>query len=154
MNIELKDFNIQKTTKLLIDLIQKHNIKNQLIVSSFKHEYYQELKAYNLDIHFQFLFNSEFKREFPFQSVYDICNRGTMNIFYGYITEEMVKEIHSKNFGVLAWCNKTKTDKVNVEEDEETFYNLIKMGVDIICTNKPDIVLQARNRFINNHQKI
>ena len=148
MNVEIKDKNFKETTDLVVDLIKKHKNENQLCISSFHHEYNKELLQFPLNIQFQFLYNSELKLEYPSEETYKNNKRGTVNMFYGCITEDIVKEAHSKNFGVMAWCNKKKNDKVKVEEDEETFLNLMKMGVDIICSNKPEVAINARKKFI------
>ena len=148
LKTSISDKNFKETTDLVVDLIKKHKNENQLCISSFHHEYNKELLQFPLNIQFQFLYNSELKLEYPSEETYKNNKRGTVNMFYGCITEDIVKEAHSKNFGVMAWCNKKKNDKVKVEEDEETFLNLMKMGVDIICSNKPEVAINARKKFI------
>jgi len=150
MNIELKDKDIKTTTKLVLELIKEYNNHNQLCISSFNHEYSKELNTYQSEIQFQFLYNDDLVFENPKNEIYD-NKQGTVNLFYGCVTQELVNEIHSRNFGVMVWCNKRKAENITVEETEETFLKLINMGVDIICANKPELVLSARKRYIKNY---
>jgi glycerophosphoryl diester phosphodiesterase len=148
MNIEIKDDDIKKTVDLVVELINKFGNHNQLCISSFDHECFKHLSVHNTNIQFQFLFNKEYTWEQPNDDIFKVCRNGTVNIFYGFITAELVKLAHDNNFGIMAWCNKKINNKVIVEEDEETLFNLMKMGVDVICTNKPDIAISARQRFL------
>ena len=156
MNIELKDKNVQKTTELVINLIKKYNNHCDLSISSFNHEYYNELSKYDIDIQFQFLLDYQLPdNETKDKSHKDIIpiykngnKKGTINMFFGEITEEIVKEVHDSGLGIMAWCNKVKNEKLNDAENEEIFFKLISIGVDIICSNYPDKVFNARQKYI------
>lgn len=153
MNIEIKDDCITKTTDILLPLIEKHQNQGQLSISGFNHKYFNEINRKNPDIQFQFTFGCDYNNDDFNPEVFKMAKRGTINMYYATLTEEIVKLAHENGFGVLAWCDKYGSPKTPIAENEETFYNLMKMGVDVVCANKVDLALKARKKFIEDQKK-
>lgn len=134
LNIEIKDPNFNETFNEVYKLIVDYHMQNQIAISSFHHDYYEQLKIKNLDslIEFGFLYDIAANRsnEIHFNSM-----NSTINLYYKEINEEIVSKAHENNIGVLAWFYMTD------DETEDVILNLIKCKVDIICTNDPRKIL-------------
>lgn len=135
INIEIKDRQVALMIDLLIPMIDFFDIKNQIAISSFNHEYYNELVRRGLDKDYEFGFLHNYDGE---EEYYDWTKPGTINLYANCVSEEKVKLAHEKGRGVVVWFMKEG------EETEQNFQILINHGVDVICTNFPDIAINAR----------
>jgi len=135
LNLEIKDINFKLSFQKVYKLILDFNMQNQVAISSFHHDYYQEIKVNNLDskIEFGFLYdNAEYrKKEIELSS-----KNSTINLYFKDINEEIFRKAHDSNIGVLAWF------KMTDDETEEIIRNLIKCEIDVICTNDPRNLLR------------
>jgi glycerophosphoryl diester phosphodiesterase len=115
---------------------------SQIAFSSFHHSYYHEVKKYNhMKIEFGFIWDDGCKLS-------DVIIENvecTVNIWQGHATHEFVRYAHEKGVGVLVWF------KMCDAESDEIYDNLFTFGVDVICSNYPDKVLSARDRYFNNN---
>ena len=145
INIEIKDKRCEKVYPILIKLIEKYNIKNQIQISSFYHDYYYKyIKQYNEEndekIEFGFLYPPGFYFWFyGFKYKFDAQNC-TLNIFHKDITEEICNKAHESNMGIMAWF------KMEEEENFDIYSNLFALGVDVICCNCPKLLLEFRDK--------
>ena len=145
INIEIKDNRNDKVFPVLINLIEKYDIQNQIQISSFFHIYYfDNIKKYNEEhekkIEFGFLYPPGILKYFyGFKYIFNIQNC-TLNIFNQDITKEMCEKAHKNNMGIMAWF------KMNDIENFEIYSNLYVIGVDVICSNYPKLLLEFRNK--------
>ena len=125
----------------LIALIESFDIHHQIALSSFNHDYHLELTNRGLEIEYEFgfLYNNDGEEE----KFYDWSKSGTVNLYAKHADEEKVRIAHQNGRAVQVWFWRDPL------ESEETFINLIRMGVDIICTNYPDIALKVRNEYFS-----
>lgn len=134
INIELKDHDIQKTFEAVISLLENKDMIGQVSLSSFKHDYYNFVKAYNdsheKKIEFGFLYDDEDDKNFiPYKFGYEKCS---MNVYHKNLTEELAKKAHESGMAIFVWYG------MKDEESEEEYARLIKCGVDVICCNLPN----------------
>ena len=145
INIEIKDNRNDKVFPVLINLIEKYDIQNQIQISSFFHIYYfDNIKKYNEEhekkIEFGFLYPPGILKYFyGFKYIFNIQNC-TLNIFNQDITKEMCEKAHKNNMGIMAWF------KMNDIENFDIYSNLYAIGVDVICSNYPKLLLEFRNK--------
>lgn len=141
LNIEIKDPNYSLALEKILELIVKYEMKEQIAISSFKHQYWQEIKKFEhvSDIEFGFLYdttegkNEEIKFE---------CPNSTMNLWYKEIRPELVKKAHEMGIGVHVWfC-------MDDEETDELINYLIECEVDVICSNAPKKVINVRESLM------
>ena len=142
LNIELKDNQIEKTLSLVIALIDLHQMRHQVAISSFKHQYYYELVKLNInDLEFGFLYNDANK---PDDFNYDLTRPNTTcNFNSKYINKDLVETAHKNNVAVQVWFSSERD-----LENEEEYLKIINLGVDILCVNKIDIAIKSREKFL------
>jgi glycerophosphoryl diester phosphodiesterase len=139
INIEIKDKNIIDTFKKIIELINNLDMYSQIAISSFNHLYYNEIRKYNDNkIEFGFLWEEECN----INEIMEETNC-TINIWHKHATFDFVKSAHEKGYGVLVWF------KMCDIETDEIYNNLFTVGVDVICSNYPNHVLSAREKYFN-----
>ncbi len=137
INIEIKDKQVSNMIDVLIPMIEYFNINNQIAISSFNHEYHNELLRRGIDQEYEFGFLYNYDGE---DENYDWTKPGTINIYSNCVNEEKVKLAHEHGKAVVVWFWKEG------EETEEKFEKLINYGVDVICTNFPDIAINTRKK--------
>jgi glycerophosphoryl diester phosphodiesterase len=141
INVEIKDTNYSECFEKILEIINEQEMKNQLAISSFKHQYWEEIKKCNENIEFGFLYEPEDQEDLN-SLIFDSEKRNsTINIYYKEVSQELVKKAHDSNIAVHCWF------KMNDEETEEIFRNLFSCGVDVVCTNSPDIALKIREEI-------
>ena len=132
---------------ILLNLIEKYDMYQQIQISSFIHDYYYKIKDFNeknqnKKIEFGFLYhpiiernvykNEEFNFNFPgFQ----------INIYAFDINEELVKKAKENNMSVMAWF------KMMDEENDEIYKKLFDLNVDVICSNEPKKLMIFRENY-------
>jgi glycerophosphoryl diester phosphodiesterase len=143
INIEIKDDRIETAFNKVIEVVEKHEMLNQIAISSFKHEYYDHIQRYNkskgVQIEFGFLYERVGQPKFR-EYNYDVQD-ATLNIPQIDINADIVKKIREKHNGVFAWF--TMTD----EENENRYKYLLDIGVDVICCNYPDKAKVFRDKY-------
>jgi len=141
LNIELKDPQIEKTMNAVLSIIDRFRIRHQIAISSFKHEYFNELKRLNVtDIEFGFLHNSKCKEDLT----YDLTRAlTTCNFNAKFVTKEIVETAHKYNVAILVWFSTEKN-----EENEQEYSRILSYGVDIICVNYIDLAVKTRENFL------
>ena len=147
INIEIKDDRIDLLFPILLNLIEKYEMYQQIQISSFIHDYYYKIKDFNeknknKKIEFGFLYhpiiernvykNEEFNFNFPgFQ----------INIYAFDINEELVNKAKENNMSVMAWF------KMLDEENEQIYKKLFDLNVDVICSNEPKKLMIFRENY-------
>ena len=147
INIEIKDDRIDMLFPILLNLIEKYDMYQQIQISSFIHDYYYKIKDFNeknqnKKIEFGFLYhpiiernvykNEEFNFNFPgFQ----------INIYAFDINEELVKKAKENNMSVMGWF------KMLDEENDEIYKKLFDLNVDVICSNEPKKLMIFRENY-------
>jgi len=147
INIEIKDDRIDMLFPILLNLIEKYDMYQQIQISSFIHDYYYKIKDFNeknqnKKIEFGFLYhpiiernvykNEEFNFNFPgFQ----------INIYAFDINEELVNKAKENNMSVMAWF------KILDEENDEIYKKLFDLNVDVICSNEPKKLMIFRENY-------
>ncbi len=124
--ILLIDVKVPEMEKHLIDIINKNDLKDNAVLISFLHESMKKVK--NLD--------PEIKTGVTFMCAPVNVSNLALNVNaeyiipqYQYLTKEMVDNAHDNKLKVLAW----DTDDLNEMK------KLIKIGVDGIFSNRPDL---------------
>ena len=142
LNIELKDNQIEKTLSLVIALIDLHQMRHQVAMSSFKHQYYYELVNMNInDLEFGFLYNDSSD---PNSFIYDLTRPNTTcNLNSKYVEKELVETAHKNNVAIQVWFSSEEDI-----ENEEEYLKLIKLGVDILCVNNIEIAIKSREKYL------
>lgn len=145
MNLECKDKKVSRMYDHLLPLIDSYDLKNQIAISSFNHEYHDELLRRGLEheYEFGFLYNAHGQED----PQYNWERKGTMNIYADLATEEKIKLAHSNGNSVMVWFWRQP------EESEDFFLRIIQLGVDVICTNYPDVAIRARSRYAEEQKK-
>jgi len=140
INIELKDYQYEQTFNIVIDLITKKNMFDQIALSSSKNKYLQLIYQYNIKNnnkiecgHILRIF-SKTKDKF---NIYG-CS---MNIRAFEINEDIVKEAHKNGLPVMAYFLKEDN------ENDEIYKKLIDFNIDVICCNFPNKALKFRNNY-------
>jgi glycerophosphoryl diester phosphodiesterase len=146
INIEIKDKNYELCIHKVIALVNEHEMDRQIAISSFKHEYWEEInklnqvsmKMYNSPrVEFGFLYDVD-----QFDYIFDRPN-STINLWYKNVNSELVKKAHESNMGVHVWF------MMNDVETDEIYEYLFVCGVDIICSNHPNRVLEIRDKVFS-----
>lgn len=139
INIEMKDTQFSECFEKVLNLINLNFMKNQVAISSFKHQYWEEMKKTNEieNIEFGFLYDTtdDQKAEFVLNSE---RKNSTINVWYKEINPEFVEKAHSFDIAVQCWFCMD-----DIETDDIMHY-LMKCGVDVICTNYPEKAIQIR----------
>lgn len=155
----MKDHNVKESLSIVIKLIEDFKMENQICMSSFIPQYLSEIKNLKKDIEYGFLIdNKDFNQLKPLNSEHypelDFEHKGTINLHFSHCTKENIEFIRKNNLGVHAWFSKNPLhykDNI-VTEDEVAFKKLLDLGVDVICTNYPDIALKVREEFLESEQ--
>ncbi len=124
--ILLIDVKVPEMEKDLIDIINKNDLKDNAVLISFFHESMKKVK--HLD--------PEIKTGVTFMCAPANVSNLALNVNaeyiipqYEYLTKEMIDNAHENKLKVLAW----DTDDLNEMK------KLIKLGVDGIFSNRPDL---------------
>nr|MDO8134891.1 glycerophosphodiester phosphodiesterase family protein [Candidatus Njordarchaeum guaymaensis] len=122
--IEVKAPNIEK---LLVDLIRRERMSDQVIVTSFMSDVIKKVKEIESKIStgqiFAWKISNVAKKALELRV-------GMMVPAYELVTREMVNELHRSSILVYTWT----------VDDRRVAEKLIELGVDGIITNKPDLM--------------
>lgn len=157
LNLEIKDQRVNLIFPYIIKLIEENNYYNQIMISSFNHNYYEKVLQYN----------KEYRRNVPFGFLYKYGFGVSKNNESGhkivleqrFLSKQLVEQIHKKGMKVVAWffakggfCilpSLCLTDLIGEDEDyvKIKVKELIKMDVDVIITSYPKIAKDIRDNF-------
>jgi glycerophosphoryl diester phosphodiesterase len=135
VNIEIKDSNFETCLSIVLGIVTDLDMKRQIAISSFKHEYWEIINKLDNNIEFGFLYD-----DYQFDYVFD-KPFSTLNIWQGNINAEVVLKAHEANMGIQVWF------KMDDEETSEVYEHLFTCGVDVICSNFPDRAIESRDLF-------
>jgi len=122
--IEIKVLNIEDS---VVKMIEKEGIEKEVVITSFYHPILRRIKKINQIIKTGVIFKCH-----PVKPAELALNAHADSLFpeHKYISKEMVKEAHNYDLEIYPWTI----------DDLDRANKLIKMGVDGIVTNKPDIL--------------
>ena len=123
VNIELKVPDIEKK---VINLVKKHQMTNEIIVSSFLHETLRTIKDIDSEIKTFILLNQTIEN--PVEYALELKANGINPLFYT-LELSMIEIAHSEKLVIYPWT-------VNFED---SIIELIIAGVDGIITDFPDV---------------
>jgi glycerophosphoryl diester phosphodiesterase len=144
MNLEIKDPRVDLVFDQMTNLIEQYDFFDQIAISSFHHDYYNKIVEYNQgrgkelgkELIFGFLYNRNK------QSQFDYTKKGsTLNIYYTDATKEVCDKAHENGMAIQSWFG------MEDEENTAIYKQLIKNGVDIICTNVPLLAKIYRDNY-------
>ena len=144
MNLEIKDPRVDLVFDRMTNLIEQYDFFDQIAISSFHHDYYNKIVEYNQgrgkelgkELIFGFLYNRNK------QSQFDYTKKGsTLNIYYNDATKEVCDKAHENGMAIQSWFG------MEDEENTAIYKQLIKNGVDIICTNVPLLAKIYRDNY-------
>ncbi len=128
LNIELKmNGHEQQLVERVVSLVEKKNFISNCIITSFDFEAINRVKKLNPKIKAGYIFSN-----MPADVDVFTAPVNLLSVKYTLIDEEFVKKAHA---------NKKKVHVYTVNQPEE-MKRLIKLGVDSIITDRPDILLQ------------
>ena len=146
INIEIKDFQYELAFKIVIDLIKKKSMFNQISISSLRHQYSKIIEEYNK--------NNEIKIEcgyiyYPDVAPNDFTNtRGcSLNVHVGVVDDVLVKRAHKNGIPVLVYF------RMDDLENDSIYKELFDYGVDVICCNSPTKALKYRDKYYKNKNR-
>ena len=146
INIEIKDYQYKLAFNIVIDLIKKKNMLNQISISSLRYQYLKLIEKFNK--------NNKIKIEcgyiyYPNVAPNDFSNtRGcSLNVHVGVVDDILVKNAHQNGIPVQVYFKK------NDEENDSIYKELFNYGVDVICSNSPIKALKFRDKYYKEKNK-
>ena len=147
INIEIKDGRSDRLFPILIDLIKKYDMFEQISISSFHHKYAKLVQEFNQNNNKKIEFGFLYGKKLIFDHFkYDMENT-TLNIYYTDATKERCDKAHENGMAVIAWF------RMNDKENEKIYKNLLDNGVDCIISNFPKEAKKHRDFYFNNYIK-
>lgn len=131
VNIELK---VKDIEQLVVDMVTKRSMEQQILVSSFFHESLRQVKEINPAIDTGVLVN-----KIP-EDVIDYCtqlNTDALNPLFFLLTHELAEELHRFGLKIFPW---TVNDPKMVE-------TLLEMSVDGIISDFPEMVVSIMDNY-------
>jgi len=129
LQIELKESNMQRH---LLDLIQKNNLEERVMVISFLHEELRKIKELNPNIKTGILIGQ--KLIDPLERLRQV-RADAVSMRHTLVNKRLVERLHQNNIELTVWV-------VNEPRDVR---RAVELGVDIIGTDKPDLVISQLN---------
>ena len=144
MNLEIKDPRVDLVFDRMTSLIEQYDFFDQIAISSFHHDYYNKIVEYNQgrgkELGKELIFGFLYGRNQ--QSKFDYTKAGsTLNIYYTDATKEVCDKAHENGMAIQSWFG------MEDEENTAIYKQLIKNGVDIICTNVPLLAKIYRDNY-------
>ncbi|RLI03835.1 glycerophosphodiester phosphodiesterase [Candidatus Bathyarchaeota archaeon] len=125
LQIELK---AREATEPTVHLIERNNAERDVIIISFMHDLLGRVHDLNSALRTGAIF-------FDVQG--DICQRAinvhseAIHVYYRNVNSELIENAHKRGLRVSVWS----------PDEIEDMREMINLGVDEICTNRPDILL-------------
>jgi glycerophosphoryl diester phosphodiesterase len=147
INIEIKDNRYEKLFPILIDLLIKYDMFDQVSLSSFYHDYVDYVIEFNENHEKKIEFGFLYKKKIIFDHFrYDVKNT-SLNIYYTDATKEICDKAHKNGMAVIAWFG------MNDVETNDIYKSLFENGVDSIISNYPKEAKAFRDNYFNNFIK-
>jgi len=158
MNIEVKEFD-ENIISQLLDILKTKSASHLARISSFRRLVLQRIRQLDPSIPLGVLYNDTLhieestghpvrqitpkdSIEFHVTHLNPIHALDSINLCAETITPEEVREFKSAGLKVLAWF--PSHGKPHLSDDHtENIQKLAALGVDVICTNRPDIAAAA-----------
>jgi len=131
LQIELK---VPEATGSTLRLIERENAEGEVIITSFIHDLLRRVHDFNPELRTGALF---------FNVEGDICKKAlnvyskAIHVYYRNVDAELVRHAHEMGLEIEVW---------NPDEPKEMM-RMIKLGVDSIGTNRPDILLNLLRKM-------
>lgn len=125
LQIELK---VAEATEPTIELIEENGAEREVVITSFIHSLLKKVRYLNPAIRTGALFFDV--QEDIFERTISACAEA-IHIYYRNITPKLVENAHKRGLKVVAW----NPDEVG------DMKRIISLGVDAICSNRPDILI-------------
>jgi len=122
--IEIK---VPRTEEKVLRIIKEGSLRNNVLISSFYHTAVKHVRELDPKIKTGIIISSRPVK--PAQLSID-ANADVLFPRYVYVDQEMVREVHKQNLTIYPWTI----------DDLNEIRPFIKMGVDGIVTNKPDVL--------------
>jgi len=125
LQVELK---AAEATEPTVHLIERNRAEREVVITSFMHELLRKVHDLNSTLRTGALF---------FDVPSDACQRAvdanseSIHVYYRNVNPKLVEEAHARGLKISVW---------NPDEMEE-MKRMINLNVDIIGTNRPDILL-------------
>jgi len=125
LQVELK---AREATEPTVRLIERNDAEREVIITSFMHELLRRVHDLNPTLRTGALF---------FDAQGDICQRAldvhseAIHVYYRNVDSKLIEDAHREGLKVAVW---------NPDELED-MKKMISLGVDVIGTNRPDILL-------------
>ena len=148
VKIELKG---PGTVGPVLEVVEKLHMTSQCSYSSFDHARLKELRHLRPDLQSYptaALFGATVPDNFVSRAV--LCGATAVHLKYDTCTVERVDQVHAAGMQSMAWFRgpvgmKTDTAKKYWDvgnEDEACYQAVLDTGVDELCVNRPDVLLQ------------
>ncbi|MDH5688517.1 MAG: glycerophosphodiester phosphodiesterase family protein [Candidatus Bathyarchaeota archaeon] len=132
LQIELK---VKEAAEPVVKIIEEMDAVEDVVITSFMHELLEKVHQLDPDLRTGALF---------YGVKGDICQRAldvqsdTIHVYHKNLNADLVGEAHGRGLKVEAW---------NPDEEEE-MKRVIDLGVDVISSNRPDILLNLLRSMI------
>ena len=132
LQIELK---AREATEPTVHLIERNNAERDVIITSFMHDLLGRVHDLNSALRTGAIF-------FDVQG--DICQRAinvhseAIHVYYRNVNSELIENAHKRGLRVSVWS----------PDEIEDMREMINLGVDEICTNRPDILLNLLKKSL------
>jgi len=122
--IEIK---VLGTEEKVLRIVKEGGLENGVLITSFYHPTVKRVKELDPKIKTGIIISSR-----PVKPAQLVLNAKSDVLFprYVYVDQEMVREVHKQKLAIYPWTI----------DDPDEMRPLIKMGVDGIVTNKPDVL--------------
>lgn len=139
VNIEIKAPGCEK---IVVDLINKYDMKNTVIVTSFDHTILKKIKDLDPEVITGALVG-DVSNEQQIKSIINLCKPDAINPNYLYLNKTKVKYSHDLGLFVNPY---TVNDVISMKQQ-------IKYGVEGIITNYPDVLLATLDKMKKPEEK-
>lgn len=130
LQVELKS---QNSEVAAIKLIEEYNYDDRVILISFHPKMLKNAKTINPRIKTGILVGDDLID--PIQLI-KRTRADRIHINFRRVTKKLVNHLHKKGIKIIVWT----------VDDPEDIEKMIKLGVDGICSNKPDLVISELRR--------
>jgi glycerophosphoryl diester phosphodiesterase len=143
LNIEIKKYSVKRNVKLdgiehkIVQLLEKYNIVNDVLISSFSKLAIQRIKEFNPDISIAYLYRFGIKSRVIKQ--FDKLGLYSFNQSKRAFSKKSLKDLHEQEIKLNLYTINQKREMIK----------FIKLGVNGIITNYPNKLLEVIENFEN-----
>jgi glycerophosphoryl diester phosphodiesterase len=136
-NIELKVYegDGSELVDMVLPVVQNHPLASRVCFSSFRHGCLAYLKHRWPEAPIGLLYDRRVMD--PWRRAQEL-GAVSVNLRYRYITPELIADCHRHRVQVAAWT----------VDNPESIHQMLRWNVDTIISNRPDVALRVRNRWI------